>query len=112
MTLSMAAALQSAIGLRVVATLPSCDKFTADLCRSATIFAMSSIDADSTQTSRMRLLEAGKSLFARYGFEQTSTAMIAKEAGTSESPLVRYYKTKAGLLESIFNDSWARLNGH
>jgi AcrR family transcriptional regulator len=68
------------------------------------------VDGDSTQTSRIRLLEAGKTLFARYGFEQTSTALIAREAGTSESQLVRYYKSKAGLLEAIFNESWQGLN--
>src|SRR5436305_6865250 len=72
-------------------------------------FAMS-VDGDSTQTSRRRLLEAGKALFAKYGFEQTSTANIAREAGTSESQLVRYYRSKAGLLGAIFNESWATLN--
>lgn len=71
---------------------------------------MSAVDPDSTQTSRVRLLEAGKMLFARHGFEQASTAIIAREAGTSESQLVRYYKTKAGLLEAIFNESWTYLN--
>lgn len=68
------------------------------------------VDGDSTQTSRRRLLDAGKALFAKHGFEQTSTAVIAREAGTSESQLVRYYKTKAGLLEAIFNDCWSGLN--
>ena len=67
-------------------------------------------DPDSTQTSRVRLLEAGKALFSRLGFEQTSTAAIAREAGTSESQLVRYYRSKAGLLEAIFNESWRDLN--
>jgi len=67
-------------------------------------------DPDSTQTSRQRLLEAGKSLFSKLGFEQTSTAAIAREAGTSESQLVRYYRSKVGLLEAIFNSSWAELN--
>ena len=67
-------------------------------------------DPDSTQTSRQRLLEAGKSLFSKLGFEQTSTAAIAREAGTSESQLVRYYRSKVGLLEAIFNQSWAELN--
>ncbi len=67
-------------------------------------------DPDSTQTSRERLLEAGKSLFARLGFEQTSTAAIAREAGTSESQLVRYYRSKVGLLEAIFNENWKELN--
>lgn len=67
-------------------------------------------DADSTQTSRMRLLNAGKTLFAKNGYEQTSTAAIAREAGSSESQLIRYFAGKAGLLEAIFNESWMALN--
>jgi len=67
-------------------------------------------DADQTFTSRLRLLLAGKEHFAREGYEQASTAGIAKAAGTSESQLVRYFGGKAGLLEAIFNESWAPLN--
>ena len=66
--------------------------------------------ADNTQTSRSRLLNAGKTLFAKNGYEQTSTAAIAREAGSSESQLIRYFGGKAGLLEAIFNDSWTGLN--
>lgn len=69
-----------------------------------------SIDHDSTQTSRMRLLGAGKTLFARLGYEQTSTAAIARESGSSESQLIRYFGGKAGLLEAIFNTAWEGLN--
>ena len=58
----------------------------------------------------MRLLNAGKTLFARNGYEQTSTATIARESGSSESQLIRYFGGKAGLLEAIFNESWTRLN--
>jgi AcrR family transcriptional regulator len=68
------------------------------------------VDGDSTQTSRMRLLAAGKSLFSRLGYEGTSTAAIAREAGTSESQLVRYFGGKNGLLEAIFNEAWTGLN--
>ncbi|HYO78996.1 MAG TPA: TetR/AcrR family transcriptional regulator [Thermoanaerobaculia bacterium] len=71
---------------------------------------MSGHDLDSTQTSRSRLLMAGKMLFARNGYEQTSTAAIAREAGSSESQLIRYFGGKAGLLEAIFNESWSSLN--
>jgi TetR/AcrR family transcriptional regulator, fatty acid metabolism regulator protein len=67
-------------------------------------------DGDSTQTSRMRLLNAGKTLFARNGYEQTSTAAIARESGSSESQLIRYFGGKAGLLEAIFNEAWSGLN--
>lgn len=73
---------------------------------------MTSHDADSTQTSRMRLLNAGKTLFAKNGYEQTSTAAIARESGSSESQLIRYFGGKAGLLEAIFNESWVALNEH
>ena len=58
----------------------------------------------------MRLLNAGKNLFAKNGYEQTSTAAIAREAGSSESQLIRYFGGKAGLLEAIFNESWIALN--
>lgn len=68
------------------------------------------IDADTTQSSRSRLLFAGKTLFSRLGYEQTSTATIAREAGTSESQLVRYFGGKSGLLEAVFNESWSGLN--
>ena len=67
-------------------------------------------EPDNTQTSRSRLLNAGKTLFARNGYEMTSTAAIAREAGSSESQLIRYFGGKAGLLEAIFNDSWSGLN--
>ncbi|HEX7150885.1 MAG TPA: TetR/AcrR family transcriptional regulator [Thermoanaerobaculia bacterium] len=70
---------------------------------------MTTQDADSTQTSRGRLLMAGKTLFSRSGYESTSTAAIAREAGSSESQLIRYFGGKAGLLEAIFNDGWTAL---
>ncbi len=62
------------------------------------------------QNSRTRLLAASKSLFARLGYEQTSTAAIARHAGTSESQLVRYFAGKAGLLEAVFDEGWKPMN--
>jgi len=68
------------------------------------------VNTDDTQTSRGRLLTAGKMLFSKHGYEGTSTATIAREAGTSESQLVRYFGGKSGLLDAIFNESWSGLN--
>lgn len=48
-------------------------------------------------------------MFARLGYEQASTSAIAREAGTSESQLVRNFGGKSGLLEAIFNELWAGL---
>lgn len=67
------------------------------------------MDLEATHTSRSRLIAAARMLFAQNGYEQTSTASIAREAGTSESQLVRYFGTKAGLLEAVFDTSWADL---
>jgi AcrR family transcriptional regulator len=66
--------------------------------------------ASSPDSSRARLLAAGKLLFARLGYENTSTSALAHQAGTSESQLVRYFTGKAGLLDAIFEDAWAPLN--
>lgn len=66
--------------------------------------------APEAASSRERLLTAAKRLMAEEGYERISTAAIAREAGTSESQLVRYFGTKAGLLEAVFNESWAPLN--
>lgn len=67
--------------------------------------------ATSTTSSRDRLLYAAKRLFARHGYEQTATSAIARAAGTSESQLMRYFGGKVGLLEALFDDAWADLNG-
>jgi AcrR family transcriptional regulator len=61
--------------------------------------------------SRERLLQAAKRLFAAHGYEQTATSTIAREAGTSESQLMRYFGGKVGLLEVLFDEAWAHLNG-
>lgn len=60
--------------------------------------------------SRDRLLAAAKALMARDGYEQTTTSAIAREAGTSESQLVRYFGNKPGLLQAIFDEAWIPLN--
>jgi AcrR family transcriptional regulator len=56
-----------------------------------------------------RLLESGKHLFASRGFSNTSTIMIARAAGTSESQLVKHFGSKDGLLQAIFDHGWQAL---
>ena len=67
------------------------------------------VDPDATSSSRARLLAAAKHLMAEHGYEQASTAAIAREAATSESQLMRYFGGKAGLLEEVFNTLWRPL---
>jgi AcrR family transcriptional regulator len=61
------------------------------------------------QLSRNRLFAAGRKLFAGNGYEGTSTSSIAREAGTSESQLIKHFGGKAGLLDAIFVDGWTAL---
>jgi AcrR family transcriptional regulator len=61
-------------------------------------------------SSRTRLLQAAKRLFAHHGYEQTATSAIARDAGTSESQLMRYFGGKVGLLDALFEEAWTDLN--
>lgn len=60
-------------------------------------------------SSRDRMLQSARHLFASRGYENTSTVMIARAAGTSESQLVKHFGSKEGLLEAIFDEGWANL---
>jgi AcrR family transcriptional regulator len=57
-----------------------------------------------------RLLEAAKILFSVHGYENTSTAAIARQANTSESQLIKHFGSKEGLLEAIFDHGWQNLD--
>jgi AcrR family transcriptional regulator len=59
---------------------------------------------------RDRLLEAAKILFSIHGFENTSTAAVARQANTSESQLIKHFGSKEGLLEAIFEQGWQNLD--
>ena len=61
-------------------------------------------------SSRQRIEQAAKHLFATRGYESTSTAAIARLARTSESQLLKHFGSKEGLLEAILQDAWNTLN--
>ncbi len=62
------------------------------------------------RSSRERLRESAKALFAELGYESASTAAIARGAGTSESQLVKHFTDKQGVLEAIFEHAWSQIN--
>src|SRR5688500_2869709 len=70
------------------------------------------VPPEGERDSRTRLLTAGRVLFARLGYEQTSTAAITRQAETSESQLTRHFEGKRGLLAAIFDESWRGVNQH
>src|SRR6185312_11673402 len=62
------------------------------------------------KSSRNRIMVTAKTLFASLGYDNTSTAVIARNAGTSESQLMKHFGGKAGLLETIFSEGWDRID--
>ena len=56
-----------------------------------------------------KILQIGLQLFAEHGFDAVSTARIAEEAGVSEGLIFKHFKTKAGLLESIYSQVGERI---
>ena len=67
-------------------------------------------DGESTHSSRSRFIAAARELFLQHGYDATSTALIAREAGSAETQMIRLFGGKAGLLEAVFNESWKPLN--
>jgi len=69
-------------------------------------------DPGKASSSRERILQSAKHLFASRGYENTSTVAIARLAGTSESQLMKHFGSKEGLLEAIFDEGWTALASH
>jgi AcrR family transcriptional regulator len=49
-----------------------------------------------------RILLAAKALFAQKGHEETTLREIAARARTSESQIIKYFQSKAGILDALF----------
>ncbi len=65
-----------------------------------------SLASTAALSSHDRILRAAKNLFAQNGYENASTVAIAREAGTSESQLMKHFGSKQGLLLAIFDRGW------
>lgn len=61
------------------------------------------------ESSRERMLLAARKLYAKVGFEATTTAAIARAAGTSQSQFVKHFADKRGVLAAILEGGWGEL---
>lgn len=68
-----------------------------------------SLEGGEEGSSRDRILQSARTLFARQGYENATTSAIARNAGTSESQLIKHFGSKEGLLEEIFDQGWLRM---
>ena len=61
-------------------------------------------------SSRERLQEAARNLFAEHGYESTTVAAIIKSAGTSYSQFIAHFGDKSGVMAAILAEGWSRIN--
>jgi AcrR family transcriptional regulator len=67
-------------------------------------------EASPELSSHDRILQSGRKLFAGDGYENTTTSAIARNAGTSESQLIKHFGSKEGLLQAIYDQAWQRMS--
>src|SRR3954470_3303384 len=58
---------------------------------------------------RRELLDAAVRVFARKGFHASRVGDIAEEAGVAHGLLYHYFRSKDGVLETIFRETWTEL---
>ena len=62
--------------------------------------------------TRDALMSAGLSLFGRYGFEATSTRMLAKESGANVSAIMYHFSNKEGLYCAVIEQIVSEVGSH
>ncbi|MCG8374142.1 MAG: TetR/AcrR family transcriptional regulator [Balneolales bacterium] len=58
---------------------------------------------------QLNILQAALELFAKEGYNATSTSKVAKHAGVSEGLVFRHFENKAGLLDAILKEGEKRI---
>lgn len=56
-----------------------------------------------------KILQSALELFAKEGYNATSTSKVAKHAGVSEGLIFRHYTNKEGLLQAILDEGERRI---
>ncbi len=68
---------------------------------------------NSTQTpdpeTRTRILESAQRLFARQGYEGTTTRALAQDAGVAEGTIFRHFENKKAILVEVATHGWVEI---
>jgi AcrR family transcriptional regulator len=59
--------------------------------------------------TQARILKAAERLFARRGFEGTTTRDLAQEAGVAEGTLFRHFENKKAILVAVATQGWVEI---
>ena len=60
-------------------------------------------------TSHSKIEQAALQLFGEKGYDNTSTALIARQAGVSEALLFKYFLSKEKLFEYLIKQGFRRI---
>ncbi|NJN75869.1 MAG: TetR/AcrR family transcriptional regulator [Synechococcaceae cyanobacterium RL_1_2] len=64
---------------------------------------------DRSETTRDRILETALELFAKHGYEGTTTKDLALQAGVAEGTIFRHFKNKKAILVEVATEGWVEL---
>lgn len=67
-------------------------------------------DAHARLVMRHRIMGIAKQRFARFSYDGTSLASIARSAGVSLPELLTHFDDKIGLLTAVFDEGWGSIN--
>lgn len=65
--------------------------------------------AQTEETTRSKILQAARRLFARRGYEATTTKDLAAEAGVAEGTLFRHFANKKAILVEVATQGWVEI---
>ena len=67
-------------------------------------------DAQARLITRQRILGIAKQRFARFSYDGTSLASLARSAGVSMPELLTHFEDKLALLTAVFDEGWNSIN--
>ena len=59
--------------------------------------------------TRTTILQTAQRLFAKHGYDGTTTRDLAKQAGVAESTLFHYFSNKKGILIELATEGWVEI---
>ena len=69
---------------------------------------LTKLQTPETQT-RSKILQAAQKLFAKYGYDGTTTRDLAKQAGVAESALYHHFTNKKAILIELATTGWVEI---
>ncbi|WP_019498614.1 TetR/AcrR family transcriptional regulator [Pseudanabaena sp. PCC 6802] len=70
---------------------------------------LSSHQSQAEQDTRSKILQSAQKLFARQGFDGTTTKDLATHAGVAEGTLFRYFNNKKAILVEVATQGWVTI---